>query len=149
MSKQWQSIRYGSADFREAYGACWSSADEELFRSFFSKDVLYIDGGNHRSFQGIDEALGFFKSMLAFSPDSKIEFTRLTGDRQGFAAEWTWSGTAAGKLLLDGIVYPRTDRRFSVDGVAFCMVDEAGLVTYHKDYYDMRLVLKQLGLFAM
>ena len=149
MSRDWRGIRYGSPEFCEAYGACWSSADEALFASFFTKDVLYVDCASRRSFQGIEETLAFFKSMLAFSPDSKIEFSHWIGDQRGFAAEWTWSGTAAGKLVLDGIVYPRTDKRFSVNGVAFCTVDPAGLVTSHKDYYDMRIVLKQLGLISL
>jgi hypothetical protein len=32
--------------------------------------------------------------------------------------------------------------------VGICHADERGFVTYHKDYYDMRTVLKQIGLLA-
>ncbi|MGH7961823.1 MAG: ester cyclase [Candidatus Binatia bacterium] len=141
--------RYGDPDFPRAYGVAWSSRDEKLFASFFSEEAIYVEGGAHLTFTGITEVVRFFKFMFAFAPDSQIVFTRLTGDRRSFSAEWTWSGTASGKLLLDGILYPATNRPFSVQGVAFCTVNDAGLVTYHKDYYDTRTLLKQLGVFSL
>lgn len=141
-----QCVRYGEIGFQEAYGVAWSSRDEALFSSFFSANCVYVEGATHMSFRGRAEVLRFFRFMQAFSPDSKIEFTSLLGEPRCFAAEWTWSGTASGKLLLDGVLYPATGRRFSVDGVGVCRADDSGLITYHKDYYDMRGLLKQLGL---
>jgi hypothetical protein len=68
------------------------------------------------------------------------------GEYTDIASEWTWSGTASGELRLDGRTYPATNRPYSVQGVALCNVDEAGAITAHRDFYDMRALLKQLGL---
>ena len=55
------------------------------------------------------------------------------------------SGVAQGPLLVDGIVHPPTNLPFSVDGAAVCRVNAEGLISYHKDYYDIRSLMKQLG----
>ena len=143
------SVRYGNVEFREAYGAAWSSGDEALFRAYFAPEVVYVEGGAHTRYEGVDQAARFFRFMRAFSPDSRIEFTSLAGDTRGFGAEWVWSGTASGKLLLDGIVYPAANRPYRIDGAAICRADAEGRVTYHKDFYDMRSLLKQLGYFSI
>ena len=84
--------------------------------------------------------------MLAFAPDSKVTFGAAHGDDRGFAARWTWSGTAAGSLKVDDHLYPATGSRFSVPGVAFCTLADGGTIASHEDYYDLRAVLVQLNL---
>lgn len=141
-----QRVPYGDERFREAFGEAWSSADEAHWRTFFTPDVLYIEGGTQTEYRGIDQAARFFRFMYAFAKDSRIEFLNLHGDAHGFGAEWLWSGIAHGPLLVDGVVHPPTNRPFSVDGAAICRVNDEGLVTYHKDYYSMRTLMKQIGL---
>ena len=139
-------IQYGSDGFREAYGQAWSCHDESVWRGFFSPDVVYVEGGMHTSYQGVDEAARFYRFMYRFAADSRIEFVNLYGNAEGFGAEWVWSGVANGPLLVDGVVHAPTNLPFSIDGAAVCRVDGEGRVTYHKDYYDVRSLMKQLRL---
>ncbi|MEO5902064.1 MAG: ester cyclase [Ilumatobacteraceae bacterium] len=139
-------VRYGDDGFREAYGDAWSCADESMWRRYYTPDVVYVEGGTHTSYEGIDAAARFFRFMYRFAADSRIDFINLFGDNAGFGAEWVWTGIAQGPLLVDGVVYPPTNLPFSVDGAAVCKVNSDGLVTYHKDYYDVRALMAQLQL---
>jgi hypothetical protein len=139
-------IRYGDSRFRKAYGEAWSSHDEAHWRTYFTPDVEYIEGGTHTTYRGIDQAARFFRFMYRFASDSQIEFLNLHGNAEGFGSEWIWSGVADGPLMVDGVVHPPTNRSFRIDGAAMCRVDADGRVSYHKDYYDVRSMMKQLGL---
>jgi steroid delta-isomerase-like uncharacterized protein len=141
-----QYVPYGDPGFLEAYGNAWSQRDTEPLLRYFADDGEYTDTGSSVAFRGHAEIARFVALMFAFSHDSRVEYTSLLSGRDGFAAEWTWSGTASGKLVLDGRTYPRTDRPFSVNGVALCKVDASRAITSHVDYYDMRALLKQLDL---
>lgn len=48
-------------------------------------------------------------------------------------------------LLVDGTMHPATDKRYSVVGVGFCRSRD-DLVSYHRDYYDLGHLLRQIGL---
>lgn len=138
--------RFGDEGFVDAWGNGWSCGDPEALLPFYAPDVRYVDTGSDLTISGHDGLRRFYRWMLAFSPDSAIAFTAAHGDDAGFAARWTWSGTAAGPLKLDGHLYPATGAHFSIPGVAFCTLSGDGLIVTHEDHYDMRAVLKQLSL---
>jgi steroid delta-isomerase-like uncharacterized protein len=138
-------VPYTDPGFQDAYGSAWSGADDAALLAYFAEDGEYTDTGSSITVRGHAGLARFRRAMFAFSPDSRIVFTSLLAGAGGFAAEWTWSGTASGDLVLDGRRYPATGRPYSVDGVALCRVDGGGAITAHVDYYDMRALLTQIG----
>lgn len=138
-------VPYTDPAFADAYGTAWSETDDAPLLAYFAEDGEYTDTGSSITVRGHAGIARFRRAMFAFSHDSRIVFTSLLPGPGGFAAEWTWSGTASGDLVLDGTRYPATDRPYSVRGVALCRVDASGAITAHLDYYDMRSLLVQIG----
>ncbi len=135
-----------SAPDLAAWGRAWSADSVDDLLAFYTPDTVYTDVGSDLVFTGHAELRAFFDFMLRFSPDGLIEFHEAYGDADGFAARWTWSGTAAGKLKVRDKVHPATGKRFSVPGVAYCTITPEGLLATHSDYWDMHAVLVQLEL---
>lgn len=138
--------RFGDPAFLEAWGHGWSCGDPEALIPLYAPDCRYLDVGSAIECVGHDQLRRFYRAMLAFAPDSDVKFLDAYGDRRGFAAEWIWSGTASGSLRLDGEIHACPGASFSVPGVAYCALAADGTIVSHKDYYDMRAVLKQAGL---
>ena len=139
-------VRPGDPTFLEHYGHAWSAGDEELLRTAFAEDGVYVDTGMGQTYRGVADVARFFRHMLRFSSATHVDFTSIVVQDDAFTAEWTWSGTADGSLSLGATVHPATGRRYSVPGVAVCRVDDDGLVTYHRDYYDVRDLTRQVGI---
>jgi steroid delta-isomerase-like uncharacterized protein len=137
--------RFGDTDFLATWGAAWSGGDPDVLLAYYSTNATYQDVGSNLTFNGHSQISKFFTYMLKFSPDSFIEFDRVFGDTNGFAADWTWSGTAAGPLRLGDQLIPAAHVKFSVPGVAFCTLGNDGLIASHEDYYDMRSIVEQLS----
>lgn len=133
-------------DFLARYGQAWSAGDERAFAEMLTEDARYLEAGMGVNYEGRERVLSFFRFMLKFSPDSVIKFTDFTHDADSFVAEWMWSGTVAGPLRLgDRLLQPRY-QSFAVPGVALCRFGTDQRVAYHKDIYDVRDLLAQLGL---
>lgn len=145
-SDEWNTVSAGEPGYLEAFGAAWSSGNEDHLAAYFAEHVRYVEGAMGVTYRGIAELARFFRYMLAFSSDSHIEFTSLIRDGAAFAAEWRWSGTADGPLQVGGRTYEPTGLRFDVPGVAICRTRDDGLIAYHKDYYDVATLGRQIGL---
>lgn len=131
--------------FLEAWGRAWSCGDPDAVLPFYADDGVYTDVASALTFKGHDEIRRFYRFMLAFSPDALTVFDAAYGDTTGFAARWTWSGTATGPLSVHGHLYPATGRKYSVTGVSFCTLAADGRIASHEDYWDMHTLLEQLG----
>ena len=138
-------VAYTDPAFPDAYGSAWSGTDDAVLLAYFAEEGEYTDTGTSITVRGRGGLARFRRAMFAFSADSRIVFTSLIAGDGGFAAEWTWSGSATGDLVLDGRRYPASGRPYAVRGVALCTVDGSGAITAHRDYYDMRALLRQLG----
>jgi steroid delta-isomerase-like uncharacterized protein len=137
---------FGRPAWAGAYGRAWSGADGAHLAAFFAEEAVYEDTGTGACARGRTEIAAYHAFMRAFAPDSLIVFAQTLGDAERFALEWTWSGTATGPIRLDSLLHPATGRSFSVPGVAVCAADEAGLLTLHRDIYDMRATLRSCGI---
>lgn len=138
-------VPYTDPGFADAYGSAWGASDDDALLAYFAEDGSYTDTGSSITVRGHAGLARFRRAMFAFSADSRIVFTSVLAGDGGFAAEWTWSGTATGDLVLDGRRYPASGRPYSVRGVALCRVGADGAITAHVDYYDMRALLVQIG----
>lgn len=136
-------MRFGEDGFLDAWGRAWSS-DVDALLAFYAPDAVYRDVGAGTTFPGHDALRGFHAFMERFCPGGSIVFHTAHGDAGGFAAPWTWSGTASGPMRIGGRQYPATGRPFSVPGVAFCTLTADGLIATHDDYWDVLDVLRQL-----
>jgi len=139
-------IPYGHPEFLAAYGAVWSSGDSALLASYFSEDGSYVESSYNHSYVGHEQIARFSRFMHAFSRDVKIEYLSHCGDANLFSLEWMWSGVATGPIRIDGITYPAANKPYEIPGVAICRANARGEITYHRDYYDLLTLMRQLGI---
>jgi steroid delta-isomerase-like uncharacterized protein len=130
--------------FIASYGDAWSSRDEAALTAFFAENGIYVEAAMDVTYAGVPDIARFFRFMLAFSPDSTIEFTSFIRQDDRFVAEWVWWGTAGGPLLVGSRRIEPTHRPYVVPGVAVCRVNSDGLVEHHKDYYDLHTLVAQV-----
>jgi hypothetical protein len=129
--------------FPEAYSRVWTGDPAGLLE-YFAPDGSYTDVALGATYEGRAEVGRFHRFMLLFAPDSEIVFTETTAHAGRLTSEWVWSGSCTGPLRLrDGSLVDAGGARFSVPGVAVCSYDDAGLLTSHKDYWDLTTVLHQ------
>jgi steroid delta-isomerase-like uncharacterized protein len=131
------------ADFAGAYSQAWTSKPAQLL-DFFMPDGSYTDAAMSATYNGRDEIARFHRWMLKFAPDSVIEFSEACAADGRLYLQWVWSGTFEGALQLpDGSSVKPTGANFSVPGVAACRYAANGKLLSHRDYWDLRTVLKQ------
>lgn len=129
--------------YLSAYSAAWTK-DVEALQGYFAPDGVYTDVAMGATYAGRSEIARFHRFMLTFAPDSVIEFHDGHADGGRFVAEWTWSGSFAGPLRLrNGALVDATGSAFSVPGIAACRYGEDGLLTGHRDFWDLATVLDQ------
>lgn len=139
-------IPYGQSGFLAAYGDVWSSGDAALLGTCFSEDGRYVESSYQHSYEGRNEVMRFSKFMHAFSSGVRIDYLSHCGTADGFALEWMWSGFADGPIRIDGVVHPAAHKRYEIPGVAICRANARGEITYHRDYYDLLTLMRQLGI---
>lgn len=139
-------VPYGQPGFVSSYGEVWSSGNADLLASFFSEDGRYVESSYSHSYDGREQVKRFSRFMHAFSRDLKIEFSNHCGDASGFALEWVWTGIATGPIRIEGVTYPASNKPYEIPGVAICRANDRGQITYHRDYYDLLTLMRQLGI---
>jgi limonene-1,2-epoxide hydrolase len=138
-------VPYGHPDFLAAFGAAWSSGHSTSLLPFFTPDAEYVETAYGTKYTGPANIAKFQKFMHAFTSETRIVFLNTVGSADGFAMEWVWSGVSTGPMAVGGKLYQPTGKPFKVAGVAVCRVAEDGRLTYHRDYYDVGTVLRQIG----
>lgn len=133
-------VRYGQPGFFEAYGAAWGFRDTLI--AFYAKDGSYIDKASGVKVQGHAQLARFMKVYLEFSPKCVVEFTNFVEGARSFAAEWMWTGNCDGPLRFHGFNSPQDGSPFSVPGISFCTVNDAGEILTHADYWDSEALIK-------
>ena len=134
-------LRYGQPGFIAAYGAAWG--DTETLVSFYAPDGQYTDKGSGVTVKGRPALRRFMKVYLGFSPKCVVTFTNTVESKNGFAAEWVWTGNSEGPLRLQDGFCPQNGSPFSIDGISFCTVNDLGQILTHTDYWDAAPLLRQ------
>lgn len=139
-------VRPEEDGYIEAFGAAWSTGNPADVLPYFAPDGMYGDVGNRTEWRGHDKIAQFYEHMLVFAPDTVVEYPRFVLGDGGWWSEWLWSGTASGRLMLDGEPQPRSTNRFALRGVGVATTDEHGRLITYEDFYDMRALLRDLEL---
>lgn len=134
--------RYVGAWLRHALaGAPDGEGELKALLDCCSPDVRYEDVPTAKVFDGHDGIRRMCEGAHNWSSD--VEAAVLTRQTNGtlFAVETEWCGTntaALGDL-------PATGRRFLLRMVSVGTIDDQGLVTEHRDYWDLASFLAQVG----
>ncbi len=102
----------------------------ETLRTIYSDDVSFSDP-IHR-IAGIDSLTGYFTELYQNVDEVSFEFGHLIACDSEASLEW-----------LMTVRHPRLNgsRPFKVEGVSLLRFNAAGLVSYHRDYYDLGSLL--------
>ena len=133
------------AQFADAYSEAWTNDPDGLVE-FFTPDGTYTDVAMDTTYTGRDGILRFHRWMLKFAPDSAIRFYDAVA-RDGLAyLEWSWSGSIDVPLRLpSGGTLDAAGKHFDATGIAACRYDGDGKLTSHRDFWDVGLLVEQLG----
>ncbi len=133
------------SEFARAYSDAWTNDSDRLLE-FFTPDGAYTDVAMSTTYHGKDGILRFHRWMLKFAPDSEIEFYDAVAADGLTYLEWTWRGSVTGPLRLPtGALVDATGNTFSSTGIAACRYDDSGTLTSHRDFWDVGLLVAQLG----
>jgi predicted ester cyclase len=108
--------------------------------SCMSADVRYEDVPSGRSWVGHDGVAEMCKGAYALSNDLRFTILTRQTDGRSYAFESLGSGTHTGTF---GPI-PATGRAITFRGVCVGEISADGLVTGHRDYWDMANLLGQL-----
>lgn len=138
----------------ESYAEAWclhpeaggDGGDEALaaLLAFMSEDVRYEDVPSGAVFSGHDGIRQMGAAAQQMSADISFEIVQRVAGNRSYAFESICRGTNTGKVGP----LPGNGARFSFRGVSIGEVSEAGLVTSHRDYWDLAGFLGQLGVFS-
>lgn len=138
MSSSWID-RYASSWARHADVEDAAAIDEYL--GFLDPDIRYEDVPSGAVYTGLAGVREMGSHARLMSADLQITILSVASDGATFAIEAAARGTNTGAI---GPI-PATGRRFVNRTVAFGEVSAAGLVTGHRDYWDLATFLGQVG----
>jgi steroid delta-isomerase-like uncharacterized protein len=140
-------LRPEDPSFAAAWSQAWSS-DAEALVPYYAPDCVYVDVAMGTTWHGRDGLRRFYRHMSNFISDNEITFDEPRYAAGGqLTAEWVWSGVVTGPIQLPGgHTADITGRRLSCPGVAVCSYDSDGLITNHRDYWDVATLLSPAGI---
>jgi steroid delta-isomerase-like uncharacterized protein len=117
--------------------------DEELssLLGFFSPGVRYEDVPSAAVFEGHHGIRQMCEAANQWSSDLEFRVVSRQTDGSMFSFETETSGSHSSPLGA----LPATGRRFVLRGVSVGRVDDDGLVSEHRDYWDLGSFLAQIG----
>jgi steroid delta-isomerase-like uncharacterized protein len=125
----------------EEWATLWTAHDMERLLPLFTEDLVYEDVTLGAVNRGPTQLRAFGEGFIAGFPDVTFELTSACADGTRGGAEWIMRGTHDGDL--PGM--PATGRRVEIRGAsAFEFRDDK--ICRCTDYWDMAMLLKQLGL---
>lgn len=133
--------------FARAWSTAWS-ADAEQLVAFYAMDCEYVDVAMGTTWRGHDGLRRFYRHMSSFIAENEIVFEppRYAANGQ-LTAEWVWSGVVSGPIQLrGGTTVDLSGQQLSCPGVAVCAYDADGLITNHRDYWDVATMLAPTGI---
>lgn len=118
----------------------WNSHDWEKTSPFYADDCIMEDLPS-KICRGKGELEAYYKYLLVGYPDLNFDAKSSFGSENQIATEWIMSGTHTG----DTAKFKATGKKFSIRGVSILEI-QGGKIIRETDYWDMHLLLQQLGL---
>jgi len=133
-----------AATWAQAYLDALNSHDAGRMTAFLSEDSVYEDLAIGERIEGRDNIREFASQMESkLSSDYSFEYRGIVGDGEGYALEWTMSGTHDNGDPEHGM--PATGRSFQIRGVSVGQVRD-GWIVQNRDYWNLANFLQQVGL---
>jgi len=122
----------------------FNASDWDAFRAGITDDVVYVEAGTGRRFEGPDAYLELCRGWKAALPDVRGTVRRSLEGGDVSALEVTWEGTHEGPLETPGGTIPPTGRRVSVEATLWSDV-RGGAVREVHHHLDVMALLAQIG----
>jgi steroid delta-isomerase-like uncharacterized protein len=111
-----------------------------------AEDVEFVTpvGG---TIKGRDAVKGYFAQMRTTFPDARVDIKTMVAEGNAVVTEYTFTGTHKGPMLTaTGDIIPPTNRAISGPALDIGVVDDKGMLTSLRQYFDTANALQQLGL---
>ena len=127
----------------EQYMQAWAEHNITKIDTFYAQDVAWYDLPSDSTTKGKKEmSKAITDAFMGYVPDmywQKNGDVFVSGNTITYA--WVYGGTFDGKW---GDIVVK-DKKFSIKGMSTTTINEAGKITFQKDYYDLYGFQKQLG----
>jgi steroid delta-isomerase-like uncharacterized protein len=127
--------------------AAWKNRDADAMAELYAASAIVTDPLQAEPLGGVDairrDTAEFFRAF----PDVALEQLNVfAADERTGAIEWRVRGTNTGPLVtVDGQV-PATGKAVEFDSIGVWTLDDRGLISREKRFYDALGLLTQLGL---
>ena len=127
-----------------SYMNAWAEHNITKIDSYYSPQVVWYDLPSNTTTKGKKEVTkAITDAFMSYVPDM---FWIKTGDvfvsANTITYEWTYGGTFTGLWGEKKI----KNKKFSIKGISTTTIDDKGKIIAQKDYYDLFVFQKQLGL---
>ena len=97
--------------------------------------------------KGRDAIRGYFAQMRETFPDARVDVKTMVAEGNVSVTEYTFTGTQKGPMrAATGDIIPPTNKVLSGPGLDIAVLDDQGMLTSLRQYFDTASVPQQLGL---
>jgi steroid delta-isomerase-like uncharacterized protein len=97
--------------------------------------------------KGREAIKGYFEQMRETFPDAKVTIHKMVAEGNTCVTEYTFTGTHKGPMVTaTGDTIPPTNRAISGPAMDIGVLDDKGMLTSLRQYFDTANALQQLGL---
>jgi steroid delta-isomerase-like uncharacterized protein len=124
-----------------------AAGDLDTYMSYYREDVVLEDPQYPDPLRGPAMVREDLDGLLTAYPDGSFETRRVIGQGDVVGAEFVFTGTNTGALVLpDGTAVPPTGRPVRFPLSVFNRMDADGQIVEENRYYDLTTIIRQLEL---
>jgi steroid delta-isomerase-like uncharacterized protein len=112
---------------------------------YFAEDCVYV--GPNRTFKGKTAIQAFVDGFFKSYPDEVWQLKQAYADGNTLILEWNDTGTMRAPWPLPGgAVIEPTGKTYDYPGCDVLKINDEGKIYYWQEYFDMVIMIKQLGI---
>lgn len=120
--------------------------DADAVAAFFSDNAVAPDPAYPEPLRGKEAIRKDMADFFVTFPDIETRATESVASGDTVATEWQMTGTHKGPLNTPDGPVEATGRPVRINVATFARLNEQGLITEHRRYYDLAGLIQQLGL---
>ncbi|GIV79916.1 MAG: hypothetical protein KatS3mg051_2121 [Anaerolineae bacterium] len=120
--------------------------DADAFAALYAPDAVVYDPQYAEPLQGREAIRKDMEDFFASFPDVQATLSNVLTSDDIVACEMELTGTNKGPILTPTGTLAATNRQFRMPGSRFAHVNEQGLITMERRYFDMAALMQQLEL---